>query len=48
VSPVRRQRRTDSSDQQVEQTLETMKARYGYCEHCAKDAILFLRRQRYA
>ncbi len=33
---------------QVEATLGTMKSRYGYCEYCAKDAILFLSRQRYS
>jgi predicted Ser/Thr protein kinase len=32
---------------QVEATLATMRSRYGYCEHCAKDAILFLMRRRY-
>ena len=32
----------------VEQTLLTMQKRYGYCENCAKDAILFLTRRRYA
>ena len=32
---------------QVESTLKTMAERYGYCEHCAKDAILFLMRKRY-
>jgi predicted Ser/Thr protein kinase len=32
---------------QVEETLATMRSRYGYCEHCAKDAILFLMRRRY-
>lgn len=32
---------------QVESTLETMRQRYGYCEHCAQDAILFLMRRRY-
>jgi len=31
----------------VEKTLATMRERYGYCEHCAKDAILFLMRRRY-
>jgi serine protein kinase len=31
----------------VEATLETMRARHGYCEDCAKDAILFLMRRRY-
>jgi serine protein kinase len=33
---------------QVESTLSAMKSRYGYCEHCAKDAILFVMRKRYA
>ena len=33
---------------QVQGTLKTMAERYGYCEFCAKDAILFLMRQRYA
>ncbi len=33
--------------QQVESTLKTMAERYGYCEHCAKDAILFLMKKRY-
>jgi len=32
---------------QVEETLATLRARYGYCEHCAKDAVLFLMRRRY-
>ncbi|MBU8894532.1 serine protein kinase PrkA [Corallococcus sp. H22C18031201] len=32
---------------QVQETLKTMAERYGYCEHCAKDAILFLMRKRY-
>lgn len=32
---------------QVESTLKTMSERYGYCEHCAKDAILFLMKKRY-
>ncbi|MDC0707810.1 serine protein kinase PrkA [Stigmatella sp. ncwal1] len=32
---------------QVESTLKTMVDRYGYCEHCAKDAILFLMKKRY-
>jgi serine protein kinase len=38
---------TQKERTQVEQTLETMKSRYGYCDFCAKDAILFLTRQRY-
>jgi serine protein kinase len=33
--------------EQVESTLKTMASRYGYCESCAKDAILFLMRKRY-
>ena len=32
---------------QVEETLKAMSQRYGYCEHCAKDAILFVMRERY-
>jgi serine protein kinase len=32
---------------QVEETLRAMRERYGYCEHCAQDAILFLMRRRY-
>ncbi len=31
----------------VEGTLRTMRDRYGYCEQCAQDAILFLMRRRY-
>ncbi|MFL5321773.1 MAG: PrkA family serine protein kinase [Myxococcaceae bacterium] len=33
---------------QVEETLKTMASRYGYCNDCAKDSILFLMRKRYA
>ncbi len=33
---------------QVETTLKSMSSRYGYCDNCAKDAILFLMRKRYA
>ena len=33
---------------QIETMLSTMTSRYGYCEHCARDAILFLMRRRYA
>jgi predicted Ser/Thr protein kinase len=32
---------------QVEDTLQVMRERYGYCGHCAQDAILFLMRRRY-
>jgi predicted Ser/Thr protein kinase len=31
----------------VEDTLRTLRERYGYCEHCAQDAVLFLMRRRY-
>ncbi len=34
--------------QQVEEMLQSMKARFHYCEHCAKDTILFLMRKRYS
>lgn len=33
---------------QVESTLKTMASRHGYCEHCAKDSVVFLMRKRYA
>lgn len=33
--------------QLARQTVENMKARLGYCEHCAKEVISFLMRQRY-
>jgi serine protein kinase len=31
----------------VEETLRNMRERYGYCEGCAQDAVLFLLRRRY-
>lgn len=31
----------------VETTLRNMKERYGYCEHCARDAVSYLLRKRY-
>ncbi len=31
----------------VEATLATLRERYGYCEHCAQDAVLFLLKRRY-
>jgi predicted Ser/Thr protein kinase len=31
----------------VENTLVTLRERYGYCAHCAQDAVLFLLRRRY-
>jgi predicted Ser/Thr protein kinase len=33
---------------QVQETLKNLEARYGYCEHCAKDSLVFLMRTRYA
>jgi serine protein kinase len=33
---------------QVETMMATMTSKYGYCEHCARDAILFLMKRRYA
>jgi hypothetical protein len=37
----------EKARRQVEETLSHLRARYGYCEHCAQDAILFLMRRRY-
>jgi len=37
----------EKARRQVEETLRTMRERYGYCEACARDAILFLMRRRY-
>lgn len=34
--------------QRSEQTLTTLRERYGYCNECAKEAILFLLRERYS
>ena len=31
-----------------QRTIETLKSRFGYCDHCAKDAILALVRKRYS
>lgn len=39
---------TAREQQQVEATLKAMSSRYGYCNSCAKDAILFLMRKRCA
>jgi len=39
---------SNKEQQQVESTLKEMASRYGYCEACAKDAILFVMRKRYA
>ena len=32
----------------AQQTLDALKGRFGYCEHCAKDAVLALIRKRYS
>ncbi len=37
----------EKARKQVEATLGNLRARYGYCEGCAQDAILFLMRRRY-
>ena len=37
----------EKARREVEGTLATLRERHGYCEHCAKDAILFLLRRRY-
>jgi predicted Ser/Thr protein kinase len=37
----------ERASRQVEDTLRVMRERYRYCEHCARDAILFLMRRRY-
>ncbi len=42
-----RDRLDEKARRQVEDTLRVMRERYGYCEHCAQDAILFLMRRRY-
>lgn len=39
---------TSKEISQVESTLKTMASKWGYCEHCAKDAIVFLMKKRYA
>lgn len=35
---------SESEKEQVEKALENMTRRYGYCEHCARDAIAFVLR----
>jgi predicted Ser/Thr protein kinase len=37
----------DRALRHVEQTLACLRDRYGYCQHCAQDAVLFLLRRRY-
>jgi serine protein kinase len=48
LAPDERGTLTAKERAQVEDTLKTMAARYGYCEDCAKDAILFVMRERYS
>jgi hypothetical protein len=31
----------------VETTLRNLRDRYGYCDHCARDAVSYLLRKRY-
>jgi predicted Ser/Thr protein kinase len=39
----------DAKEQeQVRTMLATMRARFGYCEHCANDMVAFLMKKRYA
>ncbi|HVO21253.1 MAG TPA: serine protein kinase PrkA [Anaeromyxobacter sp.] len=37
----------DKARRQVEMALGTLRERYGYCQSCAQDAVLFLMRRRY-
>jgi hypothetical protein len=37
----------EKASARVESTLRIMRERYGYCPHCARDAIVFLMRRRY-
>jgi predicted Ser/Thr protein kinase len=37
----------ERASRRVEETLLNLRERYGYCEACAKDAVLFLLRRRY-
>jgi serine protein kinase len=37
----------ERSLRQLEATLANLRERYGYCQHCAQDAILYLMRRRY-
>ncbi len=38
----------EKARRRVEETLRNLRDRYGYCEACAQDAVLFLLRRRYA
>jgi hypothetical protein len=37
----------EKASRRVEDTLRNLRERYGYCEGCAQDAVLFLLRRRY-
>ena len=37
----------EKARRRVEETLLNLRERYGYCEACAQDAVLFLLRRRY-
>ncbi len=37
----------EKARRRVEETLRNLRERYGYCESCAQDAVLFLMRRRY-
>jgi len=37
----------EKARRRVEETLANLRERYGYCESCAQDAVLFLMRRRY-
>ena len=37
----------EKARREVEGTVRRMRERYGYCEHCAQDALMFLMRRRY-
>jgi predicted Ser/Thr protein kinase len=37
----------EKARRQVEDSLRNLSERFGYCEHCAQDALLFLMRRRY-
>ena len=38
---------TEEGTRLAHQTLENMKQKYGYCDHCAREVVTFLMRQKY-
>ena len=49
TAPTRSRRRFDrEAFERVETTLRNLQASYGYCEHCARDAVSYLLRKRYS